>query len=356
MKSLYKYFNFENKILANIILYKLFGWPFKKYKINTKRICSFFLFFFVILAIESLIFKLLKVNIDKTLFILLFSSSLIGCFSFYIISCAYQSTYLKLKEIGNIPSISERLNKQMLTWIKKVTMLWKQLLFSIITITLSLFIINYTSFKLILPFQNNIATNISFSFEIFGLSHGAYWAILAPISTRIIRFSNVSEIIVHPIYPNKTPILCKLSENLSMYAILDAIILTLCIISLLFLGIENYTLYIILIVIIGYIITSWTFLFPQYNLFKIITKHKKLNLTKISSEIKRIYNNDLEKIKDDNIVRLANLTTLYSAIKNQPSTMIDFSGLKLFVGSLITPTIVAINGILFSQYLKKIFG
>jgi hypothetical protein len=355
MKSLYKYFNFENKILANIILYKLFGWPFKKYKINTKRIYSFFLFFFVILTIESLIFKLLKVNIDKTLLVLLFSSSLIGCLSFYVISWAYQYTYLKLKEMGNIPSISERLNKQMLTWVKKITMLWKQLLFSIITITLSLYIINYTSFKLILPFQNNIATNIAFSFEIFGLSHGVYWAILTPISTRIIRFSDFSETIFHPIYPNKNTILFQLSKNLSMFAILDAIIVTLCIISSLFLDIENsenYKLYIILIVIQGYIITSWTFLFPQYNLSKIISKHKKMNLTKISSEIKRIYNNDLEKIKDDNIVRLANLTTLYSVIKNQPITMIDFSGLKLFIGSLITPTIVAIIGILFSKYLK----
>ena len=352
MKSLYKYFNFENKILANIILYKLFGWPFKKYKINTKRIYSFFLFFFVILTIESLIFKLLKVNIDKTLLVLLFSSSLIGCLSFYVISWAYQSTYLKLKEMGNIPSISERLNKQMLTWVKKITMLWKQLLFSIITITLSLYIINYTSFKLILPFQNNIATNIAFSFEIFGLSHGVYWAILTPISTRIIRFSDFSETIFHPIYPNKNPILFQLSKNLSMFAILDAIIVTLCIISSLFLDIENsenYKLYIILIVIQGYIITSWTFLFPQYNLSKIISKHKKMNLTKISSEIKRIYNNDLEKIKDDNIVRLANLTTLYSVIKNQPITMIDFSGLKLFIGSLMAPTIVAIIGVLFSK-------
>lgn len=352
MKSLYKYFNFENIILANIILYKLFGWPFKKYKINTKRICSFFLFFFVILAIESLIFKLLKVNIDKTLFALLFSSSLIGCFSFYVISWAYQFTFLKLKEMGNIPSISERLNKQIFTWEKKVTMLWKQLLFSIIAIALSLFIINYTNFKLIFPFQNNIATNIAFSFEIFGLSHGVYWAILAPIVTRVLRFSNASEIIVHPIYPNKTPLLCQLSESLSMYAILDAIIVSLCIISLLFLvteNSENYKLYIILIVIIGYIISSWTFLFPQYNFSKIILKHKKMNLTKISSEIERIYNNDLEKIRGDNILRLANLTTLYSAIKNQPITMINFSGLKLFIGSLITPTIVAIIGILFSN-------
>jgi len=352
MESLNKFYNCENKILANIILYKLFGWPFKKYKINTKRICSFFLFFVIIMAIESLIFKLLTVNIDVTLFIFLFSSSLIGCFSFYIISWAYQFTYLKIKEIDNIPSITERLDEQMVTWLKGITVLWKQLLFSIIAIIFSLFIINYTSFKLILPFQNNIATNIAFSFEIFGLSHGVYWAILTPISTRIIRFSNVSEIIVHPIYPNKTPILCELSENLSMYAILDAIIVTLCIISSLFLDIENsenYKLYIIVIVIIGYIITSWTFLFPQYNLSKIISKHKKLNLTKISSEIKRIYNNDLEKIKDDNIVRLTNLINLYSSINNQPGTMIDFSGLKLFIGSLMAPTIVAIIGVLFSK-------
>ncbi|GAI82120.1 unnamed protein product, partial [marine sediment metagenome] len=106
---------------------------------------------------------------------------------------------------------------------------------------------------------------------------------------------------------------------------------------------------IIVIVIIGYIITSWTFLFPQYNLSKIISKHKKLNLTKISSEIKRIYNNDLEKIKDDNIVRLTNLINLYSSINNQPGTMIDFSGLKLFIGSLMAPTIVAIIGVLFSK-------
>lgn len=355
MKSFYEYFNFENKILANIILYKLFGWPFKKYKINTKRICSFFLFFFVILAIESLIFKLLKVNIDKTLFVLIFSSSLIGCFSFYIVSWAGQFIYLKLKEMGNISSISERLNKQMLAWEKKVTMLWKQLLFSIIVITLSLFIINYTNFKLIFSFQNNIATNIAFSFEIFGLSHGVYWAILAPIITRVLRFSNASEIIVHPIYPNKTPILYQLSESLSMYAIWDAIIVSLCIISLLFLvteNNENYKFYVILIVIIGYIISSWTFLFPQYNFYKIISKHKKMNLTKISSEIKRIYNNDIEKIRDDNILRLANLTTLYSVIKKHPITMIDFSALKLFIGSLITPTIVAIIGILFSKYLK----
>ncbi len=195
MKPLYEYFNFENNILANIILYKLFGWPFKKYKINKKRIYSFFLFFFVILTIESLIFKLFKVNIDKTFFVLLFSSSLIGCLSFYVISWAYQFTYLKLIEMGNIPSISERLNKQIISWEKKITMLWKQLLFSIIFITLSLFIINYTNFKLIFPFQNNIATNIAFSFEVFGLSHGVYWAILAPISTRIIGSSNSSEII-----------------------------------------------------------------------------------------------------------------------------------------------------------------
>ncbi len=140
-----------------------------------------------------------------------------------------------------------------------------------------------------------------------------------------------------------------------MYAIWAAIIVSLCIISLLFLvteNNENYRLYIILIVIMGYIISSWTFLFPQYNFSKIILKHKKMNLAKISLEIKRIYNNDLEKIKDNNIVRLANLTTLYSAIKNQPITMINFSGLKLFIGSLITPTIVAIIGILFSKYLK----
>jgi len=179
------------------------------------------------------------------------------------------------------------------------------------------------------------------------MSQGGYWAIVTPLMTRKLAQGDVLEIGVHSLYPSKTPILVAVSKVLSIFAIWDAVMITLCLIGLFALRPDfnrSSILYLVALVLAGYLVTSWTFLYPQFNLAQVIKRAKENTLLQIQRESNRLYKR-LGKLGNADFGRLKHLMELHESVNRAPNTVISLSGLRSFFGSLIAPTIVAIFGV-----------
>ncbi len=131
---------------------------------------------------------------------------------------------------------------------------------------------------------------------------------------------------------------------------------TLCLIGLFALRLdlsEGNVLYFLILVFIGYLFTSWTFLYPQFNLAQVVKRAKEKTLHQIQRESSRLYE-EPDELENADIERLKHLMELHEAVSRAPNTMISFSGLRAFIGSLITPTIVAVLGLFCKNLVQKL--
>ncbi len=68
-------------------------------------------------------------------------------------------------------------------------------------------------------------------------------------------------------------------------------------------------------------------------------------MSHIGSEINKMYRR-LGKLEKEDFERLNGLMSLYDSVRKRPNIVIGFSVLRSFIGSLATPTTVAVVGIL----------
>jgi hypothetical protein len=182
---------------------------------------------------------------------------------------------------------------------------------------------------------------------------GVYWAVVTPLFARGLQRVDISEFGTVPLYPHKTPFLVAMSRVLSVFAILVAVMVTLLLLGLT--AFHSYfgtgsILYLKVLVLLGYLLTLWTFLYPHVKLANLVKRGKERTLLRIRHEINRIYEK-IDKPESADFELLKHLMGLHETVSKGPNTVISFASLRAFIGSIITPTIVA--GL--SIYWKSIF-
>jgi hypothetical protein len=384
----------RKKILCNIILDQIVAWPRKRFGLEgDKRIFACVALFFLCCLI---LWPTLYISHQpaKTSLIIAVISASITSLSFYVISRNYQYIVDQVtqalskdeecskeeellhpaSQLGRVDALSKPpaqlgreegvstpvaplgsdLDKELSSWVRKVVNPWFQLagsLLSIVVITVALLIVD----KIEISFEY-IAKFIAIFIVVFSMGQGAYWAIVSPLFTKKLSSGSLSDLRVDPLYPSRTPILLAASKFLSVAAVSDALMVTLCVISL-FIVRPNFSkgniAYPFVIVFTGYLLTTWNFLYPQLNLARIIQAAKKKALNEIRCEANKLYKR-LGKLDATELERLDQIMKLYETINKGPDTMINLQALRAVIGSYLAPTIIAILGVLpWTDLLKK---
>jgi hypothetical protein len=325
------------------------GWPFKSLETGIRRFLSLILLFLLFEIVEVVILLIIHQPIHPFKL-----STLCGAFvpslAIYVISWCHKYTIEQLEAVFMLAPPSQNVQHRLIVWLKNSVNLWAQLFTSIIATVVVILALYIIKDKVGLPFKTNVPTYtfIVAGIVTFCMGQGAYWALVSPFVTKALRNVDISDIQAYPLNPSKTPLIVALSRILSVYAIWDAIMVTLCLIGLFALRPDFSSggiFYVLALVFMGYLVTSWTYFYPRYNLTKIVQHTKESTLLRIQNEIKKLYGT-LDKLEKINFERLQNLMELHETVSKVPSTIVSLPGLQSFIGSLMTPTVIAIVGLL----------
>lgn len=342
----------RENVLVILILDKIAARLFKKYSLSTGRILGTVFLFLLFEFIQIITMLIAKRPIEPVLWASLMVSC-ITCLCFFSIASCHQYA-LELWET-NIQTTSFRGTTEMLliNWLKTSANLRYQILASIILV------ISTLSYSLIFHiFVNQWDAIIFVSLIAMGGAQGLYWGITTPLMTTILSKTPVSDFENDPLYPSRSPILMALSKMLIVFATWIAFLTTLIIIFMLFVQPQfqgNGTVYLLILIGVSYLVCTWTFVYPQFNLSQIIRQIKENTLFQIQSEINQIYQS-LHKLDQPAFERLKNLMELHEIVSKRSNTLVDLSTFQIFVGSFFTPTLAAIIGVIdWHNLLQKIF-
>jgi len=338
------------RVLCNLVLEKSTGWLSRQYGEGFRRFVGLCLLFIIYESITLLFLVLFRMPV-QSLWVASLLTSLIGSLSFYVVSWCYQYSLEKIETASSITTIGANIEKRMVEWLRKIVNIWIQFFVSVLYVSL-VFLTIYTIKGTI-----SIPSLFGLVLASFGMGQGGYWAVMGPLLTKELSRGDVSEIGHYPLYPNKTPILVAFSKVMAVYGIWDTIMVTLCVVTILVSSPDSKigtTLYLWIFVISGYGITLWNFLYPQINLAIVLHNAKQNTLLQIQLETNKLYE-EIGKLGNTDFERLKHLMELHDAVEQSPNTMINLSGITSFIGSLITPTAVALFGVLdWKSLLQKL--
>ncbi|TET43689.1 hypothetical protein E3J62_12580 [candidate division TA06 bacterium] len=342
----------RERVLCNLVLDKIAGWPFRRLESGMKRFLGLCLLFIIFEASELLVFGIVKISILQSL-VPSILTAFIAALCIHVVSCCYQHTLVELGAVATTPALGSGVEKALVNWLRKTTNIWFQLLWSCgvtVAVILALYVIKQRA-TLSIPYGPGLLFGAGLVF--FWLGQIWYWAVFAPFATRLLRGSDASEIGLDPLYPNETPILVAMSRTLSVYALWHGFVATLCLILLFTLqpdfG-EGGTRYVLVFVLLSYLISFWTFLYPQFNLSQLVYRAKQDTLLKIRAESSKLYEN-LDKLERADFERLENLRGLHDTVSKWRNTVVGFSGLRSFIASLIMPALTAFVGFKLQSFM-----
>ena len=338
----------------------------KKWDDGTKRVASSIIIWFAFLVIEVILLSLLG-NSVSMIFLPSLIAAIVPALSIYIISWSYSFLYKNFEEAFSSTKIEGDLEKELMAWWGNAANLGKQIWTSIIftvlgaaSITVMYLSGNFPTLKVFKPNSGFFEVLIFSIFIVFWGAQGIYWGWVLPSITQRLNQIPVTEKQIYSVDPSKSPLLFAISNSFSFFALEIAIMITLCIIGSFTLqpDVSEKFLFGLSILILGYIVSSWTFLYPQFYLSTIIKKAKRATIIEIQKEIEVLYKN-IGEAKSADFERLKNLRELQSHILQTPDSLIYFRDWRNFIGSLLTPTIVAISGWVdwnsFAQKLLSLF-
>lgn len=329
------------RVLSTIVLDKLGEIYFKRFSIGIRRVLSAGMLFIIFEIIELFILILIHEPLQPV-FISTLLSALAATMSLYSVCWCYQYTVDQTVASIRKSSIGNNVENRLIDQLRKLTNLRNQILASIVSTILVLSILYVIELKIGLSFNcNTSASFVTIGIASLGMGQGGYWAIVLPLLTKVLRDGDISEIVKNPLYPEKTPYLIAVSKMYSVYAMWDSFMVTLCLIGLFALGFRfdrGSFLNPIFLIILGYIITSWTFLYPQYNIAKIVKHSREDTLLQIEHESQILYKK-IDKLENSDFERLKLLMELH---KNVSKGSIVITGLWSYISSMVTPTLVAV--------------
>lgn len=321
------------------------------------RILAFFILFLIFEMIELLILILIKQLTPpistQPIFISSVFAAVAASLSFSMVSWCYQYTVGSTLDSLRKSKIGGNLEKGLVDWLKKSVNLRSQLLASLVSIVLVV-ICFYVIEQKVGHFLNcsAYAWSVTLSSATFGVAQGGYLSLKFPLMTRELERVDISEIVNNPLCPRRTPFLIATSKIFTAYAVLDAVIVTWCLIGLIPLGYSVYSdnfLCPLIFIIAGYIITSWTFFYPQLKIRKVIKNSKENTLLQIESKINSLYEK-IDKLQNADLERLKFLKELHKNVSGGPNTMLRFCILELFITYFIP--LVPVLLMLITYFLK----
>jgi hypothetical protein len=276
------------------------------------------------------------------------AAALVSSLAIYVVSWCYQYTLEEFEIAVNASALGKKVEQRLIVWLGKVANPWPQLLTSIVATAIVIPTIYAIQHNVGLPFDANIATFIALGIVTCCMGQGGYWAIVTPIMTRELKECKPSEIGIHSLYPNNTPILVAVSKVLSVFALWDTVMVTLCLVGLFALRPDFNSggiLYIAGLVLVGYLVSSWTFLYTHINLAQVIRRAKENTLFQIQCQVNQLYC-EVGQLGEVDLDRLQALTELHGIVSEAPNTAVSLSGLRSFFGSFLVPAITALIGLL----------
>ena len=332
----------EHKILANIILERITFWVHEPLESNSRKILALAILFGLFETI--ILFTLILTHEFISVFVLAsIIASLIGSLSFFVINWCWYYTFKKFENFNTI-----KIGHDLKTWGLSSSARATNPLFQVIaSIAAPLFfdsIMFVIERNIGLPFRWNFSMYVSLSVALIGMGQGGYWAIVVPLFFNHLEQVNPQEIDLDPLQPARTPLLVAGSTVLSTFTILDALMVSLFLLFFISLHPDfskNSLYYSFGIVLFSYMVTAWTFLFPQVCLSRFVKRAKASTLQRIKEFQNRTYN-DFDSLDNKGLERLNRLSSLYESVDKTPNTLLDFSSIRTFVSSVLVPTALAI--------------
>ena len=345
MNFLEKFQELKSRILCSIILDKM-AFPFKNFDISTKRVLATFALFIIFLVVFISSLLLAKQPITKYL---LFStvSAVVSSLSIFIVDFAYRYGGKQLENTVKPSTFGQNAEKRLIGWVNQVGNIKVQ-----IFVSLSSSVIVLASLKIIqltvgLPFYATNATFFTLGIITLCVAQGGYWAIVTPLITHEMSKCEVSQIEIYKLNPSNTVLLRVLTRICTVFLGMNATVITLCLVGFFALS-PSLTLggmlYVFSLILIGYIVSLYTFLYPQYCLAQIIQRAKANTMFEIQSEINKL-TNQMQNLNPDDFSRLKGLTEIHDNVHRTPNSTINLANFQSFFGSILIPTLIAIIGV-----------
>ena len=321
------------RVFCNVVVEILTGVSFfNRFSTFWRRILAFFILFFLFEILELVILVSIKQSIPP-IFISTFFAAVAASLSFSVVSWCYQYTVDLTLESLRKSKMGENLEKELVDWLRKSVNLRSQLLASIVSIILVLIFFYVIEQKVGPTFDCNVyASFVTLGFATFGVAQGGYLSIMYPLMTRELKRVDTSEIVNNPLCPRRTPFLIATSKIFSVYVFWDAFVVTWCLGGLIPLGFsfnrDNF-LYPLIFIIGGYIVTTWTFFYPQFNMRAVLKNSKEKTLLQIESESNSLYEK-IDDLQNADLERFMLLMGLHKNVSEGSNTMISVGKLGLF--------------------------
>ena len=225
--------------------------------------------------------------VTPTVLCAIFLISLVSELCLFNMLWFYECTKYEFKRLDQLKEVSNQLKRKIINWIKA----WKNpisqcLLFAFLVVSaiIILVCVDQTTESGFMRYP--IDVYIFIPIIIFG-SQGIYWGIAISTMADCIDSEDLVST-THPLYYNRSPIIISMSNILAEYSVRTAILITLDIIILVILRSEIHDdafIYPVVGNLLGYIVSVWIFLAPQFKFSALIRKAKEITLLKLESEI-----------------------------------------------------------------------
>jgi hypothetical protein len=354
----------RNTILCCLVTDKIATSLTKKLSNRTRRIIASILIWIILFTFEMIVMALLG-NSPAIIFLPTLIASLIPSLSIFIISWSYSFIYKNLEQAIKINAIGINLERELVEWWEKCANLRRQLFTSLVFVLIAIIIIiaffisgNFPVLEVLNHrFQGLFEVILYTVVIIFWGGQGIYWGWMLPNITKVINKNPLSEMQIYNVNPTKSPLLAAVSNSFSFLALEITAMITLCIVGVFTLqpDINQKFIFSISILLLGYIVSSWTFFYTQFYLSTIVKLAKKATTIRIQQEIESLYNN-LSKIKSSDLKKLENLLQLQDFVSKTPNSFVSISAWRNFIGSLLAPTLITLIGLLDWNSLLQSIG
>ncbi len=267
-------------------------------------------------------------------------------FALYVFVSGLEPIVGPLEPLLDDPATAEHITAVIKDWLTKATSAPLQWLFpSFLTALglMALFILQHLPQP---PFSIHFSSYVALGLAAFAVGHAGYWALVSPTIARQLYQLNAEELKVFPLDPGRTPSLLAMSKALGKSALFGAALITLCMITYFALQpaiTVTSTWFLFLILIVGYLVASYEYFYPQFHFSRIIRREKEHAIRELQSALSAYWVRR-NTLNNDDFARIDHLLALIKALDERKSTTIDFASFRTYLVSLIAPTLTYLGG------------
>jgi hypothetical protein len=335
----------RSKILACLVLDRI-GTLFSRQQAQTKRAARAVALFFVLEFILLVVITLLEGRELPAVILPVLLTSITTAFALYVFVDGFGPIVGQLEPILDDPSSEEHINAVIKDWLTKATSSPLQWFFpSLLTVLglTALFILQHLPQP---PFAISLSSYVALGLAALAVGHAGYWALVLPTIARQLYQLSARELKVFPLDPGRTPSLLATSRALGKSALLGAVVITLCMVTFFSLRpatTSTSTWSLFLLLVLGYLIASYEYFYPQFHFARIIQREKDHSIHELQATLSKYWARR-DTLDNDDFARIDHLLALIKTLEGGKDTTIDFASLRSYLVSLLTPTLTYLGG------------